>query len=61
MNRLVYIKMKKYFRIIAFLILVMITILYFLDGLEYTEAEKEWCKKHRPLLPIEICAKEFGY
>ncbi|MDB4046307.1 hypothetical protein N9501_08885 [Amylibacter sp.] len=53
--------MKKYFRIIAFLILVMITILYFLDGLEYTEAEKEWCKEHRPLLPIEICAKEFGY
>ena len=61
MNRLVYIKMKKYFRIIAFLILVMITILYFLDGLEYTEAEKEWCKEHRPLLPIEMCAKEFGY
>jgi len=61
MNRLVYIKMKKYFRIIAFLILVIITILYFLDGLEYTEAEKEWCKEHRPLLPIEICAKEFGY
>jgi hypothetical protein len=53
--------MKKYFRIIAFLILVIITILYFLDGLEYTEAEKEWCKEHRPLLPIEICAKEFGY
>ena len=61
MNRLVYIKMKKYFRIIAFLILVIITILYFLDGLEYTEAEKEWCKEHRPLLPTEICAKEFGY
>ena len=53
--------MKKYSRIIAFLILVIITILYFLDGLEYTEAEKEWCKEHRPLLPIEICAKEFGY
>jgi len=53
--------MKKYFRIIAFLILVIITILYFLDGLEYTESEKEWCKEHRPLLPIEICAKEFGY
>ena len=53
--------MKKYFRIIAFLILVIITILYFLDGLEYTEAEKEWCKEHRPLLPIEMCAKEFGY
>ena len=53
--------MKKYFRIIVFLILVIITILYFLDGLEYTEAEKEWCKEHRPLLPIEICAKEFGY
>ena len=29
--------------------------------IRYTEAEREWCKEHRPLLPIEMCAKEFGY
>ncbi|MDB4191593.1 hypothetical protein OAC99_05455 [Amylibacter sp.] len=53
--------MKKLFRIAAIIIIFIIFILYFLDGVEYTEAEKEWCKEHRPLLPIEICAKEFGY
>ena len=21
----------------------------------------EWCKEHRPLLTIKMCAKEFGY
>jgi hypothetical protein len=53
--------MKKIFQIIAIIIMFFITILYFLDGLEYNEVEKEWCNKHRPFLPIEICAKEFGY
>ena len=53
--------MKKLLQIIAIIILFIIATLYFFDGLEYTEAEKEWCKEHRPLLPIEICAKEFGY
>ena len=53
--------MKKLFRISAIIIIFIIFILYFLDGVEYTEAEKEWCKEHRPLLPIEFCAKEFGY
>ena len=53
--------MKKLLQIIAIIIIFIIAVLYFLDGLEYTEAEREWCKKHRPLLPIEICAKEFGY
>ena len=53
--------MKKFIKITAIIIIFIIAALYFLDGLEYTEAEKEWCKEHRPLLPIEICAKEFGY
>tara|TARA_B100000768_G_scaffold132307_1_gene122959 strand:+ start:565 stop:741 length:177 start_codon:yes stop_codon:yes gene_type:complete len=53
--------MKKLFQITAIIILFIIAALYFLNGLEYTEDEKEWCKEHRPLLPIEICAKEFGY
>ena len=54
-------KMKNLLKIIAIIIILIVAALYFLDGLEYTEAEKEWCKEHRPLLPIEICAKEFGY
>ena len=53
--------MKKLTQITAIIILFIIASLYFLDDLEYTEAEREWCKEHRPLLPIEICAKEFGY
>lgn len=52
--------MKKLTQITAIIILFIIASLYFLDDLEYTEAEKEWCKEHRPLLPIEICTKEFG-
>ena len=53
--------MKKLIQIISIIILLIIAILYLIDGLEYTEAEIEWCKEHRPLLPIEIGAKEFGY
>jgi hypothetical protein len=53
--------MKRILGIIVILITLIFITLYFLDGLEYTEAEKEWCKEHRPLLPIEMCAKEFGY
>jgi len=53
--------MKKLLQITAIIIIFIIAALYFLDGLEYTEAEKEWCMEHRPLLTIEMCAKEFGY
>jgi len=52
---------KKLIQIISTIIIFIIAVLYLIDGLEYTEAEKEWCKEHRPLLPIEICAKEFGF
>lgn len=53
--------MKKLLQIMVVIIIFIIVVLYLLDSLEYTEAEREWCKEHRPLLPIEICAKEFGY
>jgi len=53
--------MKKLIQIIAIIIIIIVAALYFLDGLEYTEAEKDWCEEHRPLLPIGTCAKEFGY
>ena len=52
---------KKLIKIIAIIIIFIMAALYYLDDLEYTEAEKEWCRENRPLLPIEICAKEFGY
>jgi len=53
--------MKKLIQIISIITIFILAVLYLLNGLEYTEAEKEWCKEHRPLFPIEICAKEFGY
>ena len=53
--------MKKFIKITVIIIIFIIAALYFLDDLEYTEDEKEWCKEHRPLLPIQMCAKEFGY
>tara|TARA_R110000764_G_scaffold151438_1_gene238896 strand:- start:3653 stop:3814 length:162 start_codon:yes stop_codon:yes gene_type:complete len=53
--------MKKLLGITAIIIVFFMLALYFLDDLKYTEVEKEWCKEHRPLMPIEMCAKEFGY
>jgi len=53
--------MKKLLQIIVIITLFILAALYFLDDLEYTEAEREWCKEHRPLLPLKACAKEFGY
>ena len=53
--------MKKLIQITAIVIIFIGAVLYFLDDLEYTEDEKKWCKEHRPLLPIQMCAKEFGY
>ena len=53
--------MKKLIQIIFIIILFIIVALYFLDDLEYTVSEKEWCKEHPPLLPICICAEEVGY
>ena len=53
--------MKKLLQMLVVIIIFIIAILYLLDDLEYTEAEKNWCKEHRPLLPIDVCAKEFGY
>jgi len=53
--------MKKLLQITVIIILFILAALYFLDDLEYTEAEREWCKEHRPLLLLKTCAKEFGY
>ena len=60
-NWLSVLQMKKLLGITAIIIVFFMLALYFLDDLKYTEVEKEWCKEHRPLMPIEMCAKEFGY
>ena len=49
--------MKKLLKIIAIIIILIIAALYFLDGLEYTEAEKEWCKEHRPFCLLRCVQK----
>ena len=53
--------MNKLLQTITILIVTLFFLLYFLDGLEYSEAEKEWCMEQRTYLPINVCAKEFGY
>ena len=53
--------MKKLIQIITIIAITLFTLFYFLDSLEYSDAEKVWCMEHRPSLPIKICAKEFGY
>ena len=43
------------------LLIVVVLLLMFFDLSSYSEEEIEWCKEYRPLLPIDICAREFGY
>ena len=52
--------MRKLIQIIAIIIIFIIAALYFLDGLEYTEAEKEWCKEHRPYCLLRYAQKSLG-
>ena len=47
---------------LAFFMLVTIAALVLLfDKSNYTQQELDWCAGERPLLPMEICAREFGY
>lgn len=39
----------------------IVLLIFKFDKSSYTEDEKEWCATERPLLPMDICAKEFGY
>ena len=43
------------------LFIVVLLLLMFFDLSSYSEEEIEWCKEYRPLLPIDLCAREFGY
>lgn len=43
------------------LLLVAISFLFFFDHNDYSDEEIQWCEEYRPLLPIDTCAREFGY
>jgi hypothetical protein len=41
------------------LVSVVLLVLLF-DKATYTQDEIEWCAVERPLMPMDMCAKEFG-
>jgi len=45
--------------IIILVLIVVMAILF--DKSNYTQEEIDWCAAERPLVPLDICAKEFGY
>lgn len=45
--------------LLMFLGIVALIVIF--DQSIYTDEEIEWCATERPLLPMYICAKEFGY
>ena len=48
--------------VITLLVLVLIIVGVILwDNSAYTQEEIDWCNEHMPLIPIDICSKEFGY
>jgi len=42
------------------LVAIMMIVLL-LDKFAYTQEEIDWCAAERALIPMDICAKEFGY
>jgi hypothetical protein len=47
---------------LALFMLVSVVLLVLLfDKSTYTKEELDWCAAERPLLSMEICAREFGY
>ena len=43
------------------LLLAAISFLFLFDHNDYSDEEIQWCEEYRPLLPIDTCAREFGY
>jgi len=39
----------------------IVALVLLFDKANYTQEELDWCAAERPVLPMEICAKEFGY
>jgi hypothetical protein len=42
-------------------LVTIVLLVLLLDKSNYTEEELDWCAAERPLLSMEICAREFGY
>lgn len=40
---------------------LIIFVVIFPDPTSYTQEEIDWCNSNRPNMPMETCAKEFGY
>ena len=45
--------------LVVFTLILVCIILW--DNSAYTQDEIDWCNEHMPLVPINICSKEFGY
>ena len=43
------------------MLVTIVTLVLLFDKYNYTQEELDWCAAERPLLPMEICAREFGY
>jgi hypothetical protein len=47
--------------VVPSLLLAAISFLFFFEHNDYSDEEIQWCEEYRPLLPIDTCAREFGY
>ena len=43
------------------MLIAIIVMVLLIDNSNYTQEELDWCTVERPLLLMDICAKEFGY
>jgi hypothetical protein len=46
---------------VSSLLFVAISFLFSFEHNDYSDEEIQWCEEYRPLLPIDTCAREFGY
>lgn len=52
---------KTDFRLALFILILVVLAVLLFDKSSYTEDEIEWCNAELPHLPINICARQFGY
>ena len=43
------------------MLVTIVALVLLFDKYNYTQEELDWCAAERPLLPMEICAREFGH
>jgi len=47
--------------LVLFTLIAIVLIALLFDKSAYTQEEIDWCAAERPLVPMDICAREFGY